>query len=202
MEQYKTATSISVYLSIEGKEIQTARLIGDALRARKQVFVPYVHKAASAGSERTSVMDMLALNSIEDLESFQRDKWGIPSVPTDTVRDRKNCFGGIGTEVPEPDRKAVNGGVDLIVVPGMAFDRGLGRLGHGKGYYDQFLSRCKEYVGLDVMDRMPFLGAYCLISSWSSYADESQLPWLCKSKFCLEAKACPDPTMTGLSIGW
>jgi 5-formyltetrahydrofolate cyclo-ligase len=50
--------------------------------------------------------------------------------------------------IPEP----VNGKtidpleLDLVIVPLLGFDEQGNRVGYGKGYYDRFLSKCKEDV--------------------------------------------------------
>nr|XP_060644232.1 5-formyltetrahydrofolate cyclo-ligase-like [Anolis sagrei ordinatus] len=36
-------------------------------------------------------------------------------------------------------------GLDLILMPGLGFDKHGNRLGRGKGYYDAYLSRCMQH---------------------------------------------------------
>lgn len=146
---------------MEGKEISTQDLVRDALVRGKQVFVPYLHKMRK-GEEAQSMMDMLALSSPEDYQALEKDKWGIPSIAADSVESRSNAFGGRGLARTDDEeiRKPGSATLDLIVVPAVALDQNFDRLGHGKGYYDTFFSRCHDLVQKGIMPRMPSLGPF------------------------------------------
>ena len=134
LPEYQNAKSIGVYLSMPVGELSTSGIVRDALTRGKNVYIPYIHTV-----EKYSIMDMLALESTEELESLQSDKWGIPSLHPRQIPGRRNCL--------------TEDGLDLIVMPGMAFDEQFRRLGHGKGYYDHFLTRYSQ-----LSNKMPFLG--------------------------------------------
>ncbi|MEG0766542.1 MAG: 5-formyltetrahydrofolate cyclo-ligase [Clostridia bacterium] len=68
------------------------------------------------------MMDALPVDALEGLEA---NRWGIPE-----PREQ--------SPVPPDD-------IDLVLVPGLCFDREGNRLGHGGGYYDRYLSRCSAY---------------------------------------------------------
>lgn len=154
LPEYQIATRISVYISMPKGELSTNLIVRDAFRQGKEVFVPYLYKPTSAepGMPK-SLMDMVSLHSEVDYEALEPDAWGIPTPSHNSIRDRKRCLGdaaGVNNEV---------GNLQLIIMPGVAFDENLARLGHGKGFYDFFLQRYeKKSVQATSETRMPFLG--------------------------------------------
>ena len=77
------------------------------------------------------------------LPKIINDKIEFIKIDNDT-KYKKSSFG-----VMEPVRTIYNGPIDIIIVPGVAFDRKLNRLGFGKGYYDKYLS-CKDIYKIGI----------------------------------------------------
>ena len=142
-------------------EISTRAIVLHALQEKKAVFIPYIYRfIASDSKEQKSAMDMVALHSSEDYESLQHDTWGIPTPNKDTIEER-NCIWGEKETSQSNVHRSRKEDLDVIIMPGLAFDRNLSRLGHGKGFYDSFLQHYQRSRIADdsanSQNKMPFL---------------------------------------------
>ncbi|MDR3562722.1 MAG: 5-formyltetrahydrofolate cyclo-ligase [Negativicutes bacterium] len=116
---YLAANTIMIYLAM-ADEPQTDGLIVDALAWGKQVCVPVL-------TEKYGVMTAAEITGLEGLVT-----------------------GRLGLKMPDPAsaRPVCPATIDLVVVPGVAFDSSGNRLGMGAGYYDRFLAEASNGVRL------------------------------------------------------
>ena len=117
-EKYKAADIIMFYIS-EDIEVDTEQMIRDSLKSGKKIAVPI-----TVVSQNKLIASLL----IDFDKELSKGPYGILQPKSDFVR-------------PVPLRK-----IDLIIVPGVAFDLKGNRLGRGTGYYDRFLSKIPKSV--------------------------------------------------------
>jgi 5-formyltetrahydrofolate cyclo-ligase len=143
LPEYKSARSVSIFLSMPAGEIETEAVIQDALQRGKDVYVPQVGKNfEQADMEMLKVVDPKTTDGTLFHHAWPRNKWGVPE--------------------PPPDMQVVMakpGDLDLIVVPGLGFDNEGNRLGQGKGYYDRFIARM--VLGCDKPPYLVAVGLDC-----------------------------------------
>ncbi|KAM9831617.1 5-formyltetrahydrofolate cyclo-ligase [Neosynchiropus ocellatus] len=120
--KYLSCQRIAVFLSMDD-EVRTEEIIKDAFKLGKTCFIPRYERGSNH-------MDMLKLHSLEDMKSLPVTSWNIPQ-PAEDDLTREEALAA--------------GGLDVILMPGLGFDRTGKRLGRGKGFYDTYLERCMKH---------------------------------------------------------
>lgn len=115
---FQTAESIMFYVS-KDYEVNTRDMIEEALELGKRVIVPVTkpHKKRLILSEIT-----------DSKRQFHKGPFGIDEPNTEYIKT-----------VPVKD-------IDMVVVPGIAFDKKGNRIGHGVGYFDRFLKSLPKKI--------------------------------------------------------
>lgn len=138
-------------------EVSTNTIVLDALEQGKKLFVPYISKTTDAEQRTESYMELVSVESKEDYEGLPNDNWGIPSPGPESIAGRDNALRTLMVETGTHTDEQAHG-LDLILMPGMAFDHDLRRLGHGKGFYDRYLSQYRALVLRKPGAKVPVLG--------------------------------------------
>ncbi|CAN8071504.1 unnamed protein product [Agarophyton chilense] len=114
---YRNASSLALYAPMP-YEFNTISLITKAFNDTKQVFLPRVV------SKESHTMIMLECKSMAELNSWHPNSWKIREPPFEEGR----------LQAPGDVQ------LDIVVVPGVAFDALGRRCGQGMGFYDKYLS--------------------------------------------------------------
>ena len=118
LKEFLKAKTILFYISFDG-EVETLRMIKDAIQQGKRVAVPVIQ---------------------------QQTKEIFPSIVKDLDNELKSGPYGVLHPKEEYIRPIPLETIDLVIVPGLAFDSAGNRLGRGLGFYDRFLSRLPKDI--------------------------------------------------------
>lgn len=118
LPEYRLAETVMVYLDFRD-EVETTRIAQETLRTGKRLVIPLCNQLD------TDIIACEIFDLSEDVHS-----------------------GMMGIREPHPRRlRPVSAKeIDLVLVPGVAFDYHGNRIGFGKGYYDRFLPQLREDV--------------------------------------------------------
>jgi len=115
---YKNSKHVGIYLHMPG-EVPTDLIIKDIFESGRYCYVPVV-----SGKD----LIFYRINDINDYNSLKPNRWNIREPYNLELREN-------------PVEKGI---LDLVIVPGLVFDKNSNRIGKGKGYYDRFLANLKS----------------------------------------------------------
>ena len=123
MPEYVAAKTILYYVDA-GSEVRTRHMLPEALAGGKQIVVPYC-------IVETNELELFLLEDMSELVE------GAYKILEPKVELRN-----------QPGKIVAPEDLDLVMVPGTAFDAAGGRMGQGKGYYDRMLARVRPNAPL------------------------------------------------------
>lgn len=117
LPEYATAETVMFYIDVRS-EVRTRLDLQQALDSGKTIIVPWCNEDGELELFRLTSMDELEIGMYRILE------------PKAELRHL-------------PEKQVAVSELDLIMVPGVGFDKRGGRMGHGKGYYDKLLEHAR-----------------------------------------------------------
>lgn len=121
LPEYQQAGCVMWYVDVRA-EARTRHALPEAIASGKRIVIPYCVEGE---------LELFHLESIDELEEgmykILEPREDLRSVSSKRVRVEE---------------------LDLILIPGVAFDARGGRTGHGKGYYDKLLENAKPETPL------------------------------------------------------
>ncbi len=118
---YQQADCVMWYLHCRS-EVRTREIVTAELSKHKKNIIPYCTKDHKGQNK-------LGLWLLEDWSELVSGTWGILEPPKSRWAEKAKQISPLQ--------------LDLIMVPGVAFDRQGGRIGNGAGYYDRLLDQVR-----------------------------------------------------------
>ncbi|OAS85074.1 MULTISPECIES: 5-formyltetrahydrofolate cyclo-ligase [Metabacillus] len=115
LQSWKEAHTIAVTIS-NGREVDTTNIIERAWQDKKRIVVPKC-------DPKTNTMEFRQITSFDQLERV--------------------FFGLLEPKVLETEKVSPNQ-IDLMIIPGICYDRRGYRIGYGGGYFDRYLTHYKN----------------------------------------------------------
>lgn len=122
LAEYQAAQTVMWYIHCRSETRTKDQLIEEVNKKEKTIIVPYC-------TEDENGENKLGLWRLESMEEMVVGKWNILEPP-------KELWGNSEKEVEPED-------LDLVMVPGVGFDRSGGRMGNGQGYYDRLMEKVR-----------------------------------------------------------
>ncbi|ODV87190.1 hypothetical protein CANARDRAFT_174279 [[Candida] arabinofermentans NRRL YB-2248] len=138
----KNAKTVGLYMCMPHSELQTDLLIIECIKQNKKVYLPRITPLTTFNElprypSQKTCLHFLRVENISTVETMApRGRY--------SIREPEFEYADLMSNVPSNDLLLNRGKLDVLLVPGVAFTKTGGRLGHGVGFYDDFIKRYRE----------------------------------------------------------